>query len=154
MALKAARTLRAVLDTMIDLDRQVIGATLQAQQRLPSGSSFGGLVGGYARFTATSLQLHRFAFVPGVELDGVFPVHKGEVGVASVDVSGAAAAHGTVRVNADGRVSGVLEGHRFDVVTGSGAATATATRRRSWPGLQRDLLPREVSFPHGPLALG
>ena len=39
----------AVLDTLVDLNRQVIGATLQANQQLPTGASFGGLRGGYAR---------------------------------------------------------------------------------------------------------
>jgi pimeloyl-ACP methyl ester carboxylesterase len=153
MPLHVARTLRAVLDTMVDLDRQVIVATLQAEQRLPSGSSFGGLAGGYARLTTTALRLHRFAFVPGIQLDGAFPVRKGEVGTASVHVGGSAAARGSIRVAPDGRVSGVLEGHRFAVGTGSSAVAATATRRHRWPGLQRDLLPRQVFFPHGRLAL-
>ena len=48
----AGRTLTAVLDTILDLNRQVIGATLQANQALPSGSSFGGLRGGYAQLVA------------------------------------------------------------------------------------------------------
>jgi pimeloyl-ACP methyl ester carboxylesterase len=152
MPLKAARTLRAVLDTMIDLDRQVIGATLQAEQRLPSGSSFGGLAGGYARLTTTALSLHQFAFVPGVQLNGVLPVHKGEVGAASVRVSGAAAAHGTVQIGAEAGVSGVLEGHRF-AVGSSSTIGSVATRRRDWPGMPRDLLPREVFLPHPALAL-
>src|SRR5207249_8574930 len=43
---RPGRTLTAVLDTLIDLSRQVISATLQADQELPSGSSFGGLRGG------------------------------------------------------------------------------------------------------------
>ena len=46
---KPGQTLTAVLDTIVDLNRQVIGATLQADAELPSGSSFGGLRGGYAK---------------------------------------------------------------------------------------------------------
>lgn len=135
------RTLRAVIDTMIDLDRQVIGATLQADQSLPSGSSFGGLRGGYARLTNRSLRLHRFSFVPGVDLEGVFPVHKGEVAAATVHVDGSAAAHGQILIGAAGEVSGVLEGHRFQASTSTASsARAGATTGRRWPGQRDNLL--------------
>jgi len=50
---RPGRTLTAVLDAIVDLDRQVVAATLQAEQELPSGSSFGGLRGGSARLTAS-----------------------------------------------------------------------------------------------------
>ncbi len=49
---RAGSTLAVVLDTILDLERQVVGATLQADQELPSGSSFGGLRGGFARITS------------------------------------------------------------------------------------------------------
>ena len=42
---------RPSLDTIVDLSRQVVGATLQADAQLPTGSSFGGLRGGYATLT-------------------------------------------------------------------------------------------------------
>ena len=71
---KPSLTLTAVLDTIVDLNRQVVGATLQADAQLPSGSSFGGLRGGYAQLSPSKLQLNRFTFVPGVELSGIFPV--------------------------------------------------------------------------------
>ena len=67
------RTVTAVLDTLVDLERQVIGATLQAERELPSGSSFGGLHGGYARLSSTAVRLHDFTFVPGVQLSGTLP---------------------------------------------------------------------------------
>ena len=70
---RPGQTLVAVLDTLVDLDRQVIGATLQAGE-LPSGARFGGLRGGYARVSATALALHHFSFVAGVELTGTFPI--------------------------------------------------------------------------------
>ncbi|MFZ2050900.1 MAG: alpha/beta fold hydrolase [Solirubrobacteraceae bacterium] len=143
---RAGRTLRAVLDTMVDLDRQVIGATLQAEQALPSGSSFGGLRGGYARITNKTVRLHRFSFVPGVDLEGVFPVHKGQVGVASVKVLGSVAAPGSVLIGDEGDVSGVLEGHHFQI-TASGALIARAAHTERWPGLRRDLLPASVLPP-------
>ncbi len=143
---RAGRTLHAVLDTMIDLDRQVIGATLQAEQSLPSGSSFGGLRGGYARITAKTLRLHRFSFIPGVQLEGAFPVRKGEVGAATVHIKGSAAAHGRIVIGAGSAVSGVLEGHRFHMGTAS-ASFASAARRWQWPGLRADLLPSTSGSP-------
>jgi pimeloyl-ACP methyl ester carboxylesterase len=108
-------TLAAVLDTIIDLERQVIGATLQAEQELPSGSSFGGLRGGFARITSTALGLHRLSFVSGVQLTGTFPVQNGHLRPADLRVEGSQAARGTVHVGASGRVSGTLGGLRFNV---------------------------------------
>lgn len=151
LPVRAGRTLRAVLDTMLDLDRQVIGATLQADQALPSGSSFGGLRGGYARITSKTVRLHRFSFVPGVDLEGVFPVHKGQVASATVKVLGSGGAHGSVLIGSGGEVSGTLEGHRFRVAT-SGALIARAPQAGRWPALKRDLLPAGVLPPLAPLA--
>jgi pimeloyl-ACP methyl ester carboxylesterase len=113
------RTLTAVLDTIVDLNRQVIGATLQANQALPSGSSFGGLRGGYARLGRSALSLHRFAFVPGVELSGTIPVKEGHLQSATVRISGGAGASGTVRIGTGKRVTGDLGGRRFDVALAS-----------------------------------
>ena len=62
---KPGLTLTAVLDTIVDLNRLVIGATLQADAQLPSGSSFGGLRGGYAKLGTSKVQLSHFTFVPG-----------------------------------------------------------------------------------------
>jgi pimeloyl-ACP methyl ester carboxylesterase len=151
LPVKAGRTLRAVVDTMIDLDRQVIGATLQDEQTLPSGSSFGGLRGGYAQITSRSVRLHRFSFVPGVDLEGVLPARRGQLGAATVQIGGSAGAHGSVRIGAGGEVSGRLEGHSFAAATGSASAASVAGSRR-WPGLHGDLLPQSLSFPLPPLA--
>jgi hypothetical protein len=146
LPLRAGRTLRAVLDTMIDLDRQVIGATIQAEQRLPSGASFGGLAGGYARLTKSAVILHRFSFLSGVTLNGSLPVRKGEVQTARIDVGGALAAHGQVLIAAGGRVSGMLEGRRF--AFGESAATAGGPRgAKRWPGLLRNGLLRLPAIP-------
>jgi pimeloyl-ACP methyl ester carboxylesterase len=143
---RAGRTLRAVLDTMIDLDRQVIGATLQADQSLPSGSSFGGLRGGYARLTAKTLRLHRFSFIPGVQLEGTFPIRKGEVGAATIRVKGRAAAHGRILIGAGSAVSGVLDGHRVHVSASSASIASTSSHGR-WPGLRADMLPARLNAP-------
>ena len=113
---RPGRTLVAVLDTLLDLNRQVVAATLQANEELPSGSSFGGLHGGYARLTSSAAILEKFSFVPGVELTATFPVHDHHLGAANIAVSGSEAAHGTVRFGADStRAVGTLGGRHFDV---------------------------------------
>jgi hypothetical protein len=108
-------TLAVVLDTILDLERQVVGATLQADQELPSGSSFGGLRGGYAQVTSSALRLHRMSFVNGVQITGSFPVVNGHLRPTDLRVEGSRAANGTVRVGASTKVSGVLGGRRFEV---------------------------------------
>ncbi|HEY3865307.1 MAG TPA: alpha/beta fold hydrolase [Solirubrobacteraceae bacterium] len=108
-------TLTAVLDTIVDLNRQVIGATLQADAQLPSGSSFGGLRGGYAKLSTSKLQLTRFTFIPGVELSGTFPVSRGQLQTTTLRITGSSAARGTVRVGSGKQVTGTLGGKRFNV---------------------------------------
>jgi pimeloyl-ACP methyl ester carboxylesterase len=112
---RPGRTLTAVLDAIVDLDRQVVAATLQAEQELPSGSSFGGLRGGSARLTPSAATLRGFSFVSGVALSGTFPVKDHELQPATIRISGAKAAAGTVRLSANKRVTGTLGGRRFDV---------------------------------------
>ena len=112
---RAGSTLAAALDTIVDLERQVIGATLQADRELPSGSSFGGLRGGYARFTSTALRLRGLSFVDGVQLSGSFPVTRGRLRATDLRVEGSQAAQGTVHVGAGSRVSGTLGGRHFNV---------------------------------------
>jgi len=113
LAGKAGRTLTTVLDALVDLDRLVTAATLQADGTLPSGSSFGGLHGGYARLTTSAATLRDFTFVPGVELSGTFPVRNGRLQTATIRISGADAARGTVRLGSGTQVTGTLAGKRF-----------------------------------------
>ena len=108
-------TLAVVLETIVDLERQVVGATLQAAQALPSGSSFGGLHGGYARITSSTLRLSRFSFVPGVRVSGSFHIVHGRLLTTVLRVDGSAASRGTVRVGSGSRVSGTLGSRRFSV---------------------------------------
>ncbi len=108
-------TLAVVLDTILDLERQVVGATLQADQELPSGSSFGGLRGGFAQITSSALRLHGLSFVSGVQISGVFPIEHGRLRPTDLRVEGSQAARGTIRVGVGAHVSGVLGGLRFDV---------------------------------------
>jgi pimeloyl-ACP methyl ester carboxylesterase len=127
------RTLTAVLDTLVDLERQVIGATLQVEQELPSGSSFGGLHGGYARLSTSAVRLHGFAFVSGVTLSGALPVSAGKLHSITVRVGGAAAAHGTVTIASGSRATGVLDGRHFNVSTARAQLSRVGAIPTQWP---------------------
>jgi pimeloyl-ACP methyl ester carboxylesterase len=142
-------TLAVVLDTILDLERQVVGATLQADQELPSGSSFGGLRGGYAQITSSALRLHRLSFVNGVQVTGFFPVVHGHLRPADLRVEGSRAATGSVRVGASTHVSGTLGGHRFDV---SLAKVKLARAGAATVGAALGGLPLDLRFAAPPLA--
>ena len=132
---RPGQTLVVVLDTLLDLNRQVIAATLQANQELPSGSSFGGLRGGYAKITKSALTLKDFSLVPGVELTATFPIRDHRLATANIKVSGTQAAHGVVRFGTGAtRATGTLGGKRFDIAI----ATVKLSRHGAgeWPSLQ------------------
>jgi pimeloyl-ACP methyl ester carboxylesterase len=129
----AGRTLTAVLDTIVDLERQVIGATLQVEQELPAGSSFGGLHGGYARLSASAVSLHDLTFVPGVALSGILPANGGKLHSITVHVGGGAAAHGTVTIASGGRALGSLGGRRFDVSIARAQLSRAQAAPLEWP---------------------
>ena len=139
---RAGSTLAVALDTILDLERQVVGATLQADQELPSGSSFGGLRGGFAQITSSALQLHGLSFVSGVQLTGSFPIKDGHLLATNLRVEGSQAARGTIRVGASAHVSGTLGGRRFDVDLAKVklARAATDDAQTSWPAMN-------LSFP-------
>jgi pimeloyl-ACP methyl ester carboxylesterase len=129
------RTLAVVLETIVDLEQQVIGATLQAEQELPSGSSFGGLRGGYARITSSALTLHHLSFVSGVQITGSFPISGGRLQAANLRVEGQAAARGTVRIGASAHATGTLGGRHFDVNLAKVKLASAGTPSASWPAL-------------------
>jgi len=113
---RPGQTLVAVLDTLVDLNRQVIGATLQADAELPSGSSFGGLHGGDAELTSSAAILRGLSFVPGVELSGRFPVRHGVLQPSTIRISGSQAAPGSLRLGGSAtHVTGTLGGRRFNL---------------------------------------
>ncbi len=152
---KPGQTLTAVLDTILDLDRQVTAATLEADAELPVGSSLGGLHGGYARLESSAVVLHGLTFVPGVQLSGSFPVSNGQLQTSTVRVSGSAAAPGSVRIGSGKTVSGTLGGRAFDVqiakvklarasAAGAGALSGRAANGE-WPT-------GRVRFPYPALA--
>jgi pimeloyl-ACP methyl ester carboxylesterase len=141
---RVGSTLAVVLDTIVDLERQVIGATLQEAHALPSGSSFGGLRGGYARISSSSLRLHRFSFVPGVQLSGTFTIVSGHLRPASLKVEGSLAARGSVRVGAP-KITGTLGGRHFSV-----AIAKVRLSRTGAPAV--GTMPLTVRFPQPALA--
>ena len=143
LAGKPGRTLTAVVDAILDLSRQVVTATLQADQELPSGSSFGGLRGGYAKLTSSAAILRGFSFVAGVRLSGIFPVKGGELQPATIRVYGSEAARGRVRFGARRHIAGVLGGRHFDLSLAR-VRVSRAGERDAWPARPR-------SFPLGPL---
>jgi pimeloyl-ACP methyl ester carboxylesterase len=133
---RAGRTLTAVLDTILDLDRQVISSTLQANQELPSGSSFGGLRGGYAKLSSGTMRLHRFSFISGVELDGAFKLKRLRLQTGTVRIGGSAASAGTVRIESSGkRVSGALGGRRFSFDVSEAKLTRVTFNHGEWSSL-------------------
>lgn len=138
---KPGRTLTAVLDAIVDLDRQVVAATLQAEQELPSGSSFGGLRGGYAKLTSTAATLRNFSFVNGVKLSGTFPVKNHELQPATIRISGAGAAQGSVRLSSDKHVTGTLGGKRFNVSLAKVRLSRAGGGEAEWPSRARFPLP-------------
>jgi pimeloyl-ACP methyl ester carboxylesterase len=138
------RTLTAVLDTLVDLERQAIGATLQANQQLPSGSSFGGLHGGYAKLSGSAVNLHDFTFVPGVQLSGTLPTAGGKIHGITVHVAGDSAARGTVVIASGQRATGTLGGRRFDVSTANARLSRHGSAPAGWPLTALGTVPIQV----------
>jgi pimeloyl-ACP methyl ester carboxylesterase len=146
LAGRPGRTLTAVVDAILDLSRQVVAATLQADQELPSGSSFGGLRGGSAKLTPRAAILRGFSFVAGVRLSGSFPVKGGELQPATIRVYGSEAARGRVTFGGGRRIAGILGGRRFDLSLAR-VRISRAGGREGWPA-------RPLRFPLGPLVEG
>jgi hypothetical protein len=140
-------TLVAVLDTLLDLSRQIVGATLQVDAELPSGASFGGLRGGYARLTTSAATLYAFSFVPGVTLSGTLPVHAGALGSARIRIGGPQAASGWITLGANSpNVTGRLAGRSFDISLARVKLASAGTPTGAWPSLLT-LAPRLRGMP-------
>jgi pimeloyl-ACP methyl ester carboxylesterase len=135
---RPGRTLRASLDTLADLDRQL---TLRALAQLDSGNlsglssvDIGGLRSGWARFAQGKIRLHRFSFIPGVAVSGeITSTH------TDLSVSGKVAARGTLRIVGSAgarRLSGTLGGQRV-TVSGGGATASAAGAQAALAGVTR-----------------
>jgi pimeloyl-ACP methyl ester carboxylesterase len=126
---RAARTLRAVLATVRDLQRQLIADALEAGVAPGAGARAAGLRGGFAFRTGRGLELRRVVYVPGVVVGGFWATPRGAS--SRLVVTGPAAARGTVRISPRGRIRAVLGGRR---VGGRIAAAAGAgARAAAWP---------------------
>jgi pimeloyl-ACP methyl ester carboxylesterase len=141
------RTLTAVLDTVVDLERQAIGAMLQAQQQLPTGSSFGGLHGGYALLSSSAVLLHDYTFVPGVQLSGTLPVAGARIQEIRVQISGPSASHGLVVIDSHLRASGDLGGRRFALSAAKAHLSSRANRAAGLASLGEISPPRRFPLP-------
>jgi pimeloyl-ACP methyl ester carboxylesterase len=131
---RAGRTLTAVLATVGDAASGARGAAI-ALSRL--SLRIGGLRGGYARVTsAGTLTLVNYVYVPGVTVSGSVPTQ----GIVKLRVSGSAAAHGSLRFTAKGKVlSGSLGGKKVRAATATSASLTDAAlpsfaRIRALPG--------------------
>jgi hypothetical protein len=125
----------------------VISATLQAAQELPSGSSFGGLRGGYAQLSASAATLRRYSFVPGVQLSGTFPVQNGELQPATIAIAGSQAARGSVTFGLRKYVTGTLGGRRFKINLATVRLASGSHGRGEWPSRVRGLPLRALVEP-------
>ena len=117
---KAGRTVEALRRTVNDARSSVLGEAL-ATGRAPSG--VGGLRGGSVRVTSRGTLVFRgYQFVPGVSIAGALPPE----GTATLQVRGAAAARGTVRISPSLRVTGTLGGRRVSARFGTAASARAA----------------------------
>jgi pimeloyl-ACP methyl ester carboxylesterase len=98
------RTLTAIGLTLADVVRQLVLAILEGA---PAGSSLriGGLRRGSAQLSAAGLELHRYAYVPGVTLSGTLGRNRGRL-----VVGGSAAAPGELRLSHSTTLVGRLGG--------------------------------------------
>ncbi len=132
---KAQRTIKAVLATLDDVRRQLIGDAIAAQRGVTSGSRTAGLRGGFAVVAGSVATLSSVSYVPGVTVTGSYPF-RGD-GSTRVTVGGPRAARGELTIDPSDHVTGTLDG---EAVSFNGSASAATLRRESrWP---------EPAFPH------
>jgi hypothetical protein len=135
---RPGQTLVAVLDTVLDLSRQIVGATIEVNAELPSGSSFGGLRGGYARIAPSAVSLHDLSYVRGLTPTAWRPVPNGAIEVSTIRIGGSRAAPGSVTLGAASRrVSGMLGGRRFDISLATVKLARAGAQPAEWPALAR-----------------
>lgn len=111
------RTLTAAVDSVRDLERALSLVAIDAGA-LPSGARFGGLRGGDARITKTSIVLSHYTYIPGVQVSGTISTKlllTANGPEATLTIGGSAATGGIVRLSTGHRFSGVLGGHAFSV---------------------------------------
>jgi hypothetical protein len=98
---------------------------------------------GYAKLTSSAATLRNFSFVAGVKLTGTFPVRNHELQPATIRISGARAAAGSVRLSSDKRVTGTLGGRRFNISLTKVRLSRVRSAQAEWPA--------RAGFPHAGL---
>jgi hypothetical protein len=103
---RSGRTLRAVMLTLHDLSRQL---TLLGSEELNLTGDFalktGGLRSGWVRYSNSAVRFHHYSYIPGVVISGTIAF-----GSTVLQVTGSAAAQGTLRLGAHERLMGTLGG--------------------------------------------
>jgi pimeloyl-ACP methyl ester carboxylesterase len=122
---RARKTANAVAETLQDVGEVFLGIAADRRKPPRLGTQVGGLRSGTARWTATGIRLRREEYVPGVLVSGL--ARRSPNATTTVTVSGAAAAHGTVRILPGGRIVARLGGRTVTSrVPGAAAAARTA----------------------------
>lgn len=106
----AGRTVTGALLTLGDFARQVVLTLLEQSdiESLLGGRSSvrtGGLLAGWGGMIHGSQVLHGYSYVPGLTVSG-----KVKNGVAKLRIGGSASVHGTITINANGSLTGLLGG--------------------------------------------
>ena len=117
---RRTRTLNAVLATIQDVKRQIVGDAIASGSGVTNGSRTGGLRSGLAIYSNGLITFRKVVYVPGVEVSG-FVALNASAGKTQLLVRGSAASRGTVAISSTGRASGTLGGRHFDtpIVTAS-----------------------------------
>jgi hypothetical protein len=117
------RTLHAVSLTFADISRQLVQRLLSASSLLDLISlpalDVGGLRAGWASLTGSSMTVHGYSYIPGVEITGTLRARSD-----ILRVGGAAAARGTLRRGPHGSLVGTLGGRHVMLPATAGATAA------------------------------
>jgi pimeloyl-ACP methyl ester carboxylesterase len=124
---RTSKTVNAVAETLDDVRRHFIGDAVAAGHSPRSGSRVGGLRGGYARYTNSGIVLKRTAYVPRIEVSGLYRLAQNSS--STLTVSGRGAPNGRLTFHGDGRVTGRLGGHKVQLA----ASAARFKPQRVWP---------------------
>ena len=108
---RSVRTLNAVLATISDVKRQIIGDAIASGGGVTNGSRTGGLRSGLAIYTDGLITLRKVVYVPGVEVSG-FVALNASSGQTHLLLRGRAASRGNITISSTGRITGVLGGRR------------------------------------------
>jgi pimeloyl-ACP methyl ester carboxylesterase len=121
------RTLHAVTLTLGDFVRQFLLQLLEGPGLLhpfrASSLGSGGLRAGWVSFGGGAFHFHGYSYVPGVSISGTLAA-----GHVLLRIGGAAAAHGTLRLDAHRAIVGALGGRRVHLAPHRRRGTALLAR--------------------------